>query len=255
MTEDSQTEQLLAEHAQRVETWRDVERATRDADAERYEDFFTDFQTRVELQAYRDNLGRRESQLALEVGCGTGRTIATLTSRRRTGLNLSFEELRIAKQRLGASVWLVQGSATEMPFRDGVFDTMLCAGVLHHVPGEDQRRLFVAEMARVSAPDARLVIALHSFSWFIRRMFPRENVYHNLFWHRYTPAELRGLLAATWGPARIHIEGICHLPRWRVGNRLGAFGVWLDRQLSRLPGLARVSGVILVARVDRKGHG
>jgi ubiquinone/menaquinone biosynthesis C-methylase UbiE len=246
------TADLLAGHAQRIETWRDVERATRDADAERYEDFFTDFQTRVERRAYRANLKHTAGNRALEVGCGTGRTMDTLTSRKRVGLNLSFAELQVARRRLGPDVALVQASATDMPFRDGAFDTLLCAGVIHHIPGEDQRARVLREMRRVTTPSARVVIALHSYPLLVRRMFPRELVYHNLFWHRFTVRELRDLLRATLGRGRLHIEAICHIPRWRIGDRLGQFGVLLDRLLSRLPGLSRLSGIILVARLDRR---
>jgi hypothetical protein len=82
-------------------------------------------------------------------------------------------------------------------------------------------------------------------------MFPRELDYHNLFWHRYTVAELRQLLRDVLGRGKLHIEAICHLPRWRIGDRLGRFGVLLDRLLSRIPGLSRLSGIILIARFDR----
>jgi SAM-dependent methyltransferase len=251
-TDDRTRELLAASHQRDEESWAYVERSRRDADAEIYETFFTTFQTTVELLAYERNFaGLSNADLTIEVGCGTGRTISALPGNQKVGLNLARGELEIARQRLGPDVWLVQASATHLPFKDHVFDGALCAGVLHHIPGNAQRAAVIREIKRITKPRSRVVLALHSYSWVVQRMFPHEMVYHDLFWHRFSPAELRTLLKDIFGRSSIHVEGICHLPRWRVGNRLGKAGVQLDRFLSRLPGLAQFSGAILVARVDR----
>lgn len=228
----------------------EMEMRTRDADALYYEEFFTDFQNAVEMKTYAGAFSGATSQRALEVGCGTGRTLRALSSRATVGIDLSRQELLVARRRFGPDVTLVQASATHLPFREGAFDQLLCAGVLLHLPNEETRALTVKEMARVLARPARIVVAAHNYSWVVQRMFPKEVVNHNLFWHRFTVGEMEALLHQALAPCCVTTRAICHLPRWRIGNRLGRFGVWLDGILSHVPGLKHLTGAILVAEVD-----
>lgn len=251
MTDSERTTHNLPEtYQQSASAWANLEMRTRDADAAHYEEFFTAFQTAVELRAYAAALDGFASQRALEVGCGTGRTTVALSSKAVIGMDLSRQELLRARQRYGDAVTLVQASATHLPFRSGTFDKLLCAGVLLHIPGEGQRASAVREMGRVVTRPARLVVSAHGYSWIVRRMFPKETVRHKLFWHRFPVGELERLLRQALAPCTIKTYGICHLPRWRIGNRLGRFGVWLDRLLSRVPGLKHLTGAILVAEVE-----
>lgn len=227
-----------------------AERARRDADAPIYETFFTPFQTRVEVETYTRMFRDRHVPLALEVGCGTGRTLDSLNATSRVGVNLSRREMDIARER-HPDVHFVQASATHLPFREGVFDAVLCAGVVHHIAGDDTRQAVWDEMARVSGPASRIVVALHNYSVAARMSFPKEMVYHDLYWHRYTAAQLRQQLGHAFPGARLDVRSICHLPRWRIGNRLGNLGPQVDRALSRFGALARISGAILVGRIDK----
>ncbi len=225
------------------------EMRTRDQDAAVYEDFFTDFQTAVELRAYAAALGVQPGRRALEVACGTGRTLGILSAPSVVGIDLSREELLRARRRYGATVALLQASATHLPFRTAAFDRVLCAGLLVHLPTQEVRLQVLQEMARATGRPARLAIATYSYSWVVRRMFPADTVNHDLFWHRTTVGELEGLLTRAFAPCRIKTMPMCLLPRWRLGNRLGPFGVWLDGLLSRLPGLKHALGAILLAEV------
>jgi SAM-dependent methyltransferase len=236
---------------QSVDAWAIVEQARRDADADIYESFFTEFQTQSELAAYRRAFAGARAERGLEVGCGTGRTIDVLPGKRRIGINLARKELLVARERHGDRVDLIQASATHLPFRPGTFDAVLCAGVLHHIRPTDERSGLVSEVERVTRPGARIVLALHSYSWVVRQMFPHELEYQSLFWHRFSVPELRGLLSRNFPGARLDVRAICHLPRWRVGNRIGKVGVTIDGWLSAVPGLSRISGAILVARIER----
>lgn len=225
------------------------EMRTRDADAAIYEDFFTDFQSAVEFRNYCAALGNAPAERALEVACGTGRTLDLLTAPRAIGIDFSLKELRIARSRFPQAS-LIQASATHLPFKDGVFDQVLCAGLLLHMPSEQVRLDVLREMGRVSARPARLAIATHAYSWVVSRMFAQDREEHDLFWHRTTAPELERLAYQAFAPACIKTWAICHLPRWRIGNKLGRFSVWLDGVLSKLPGLKHLSGTIVIAQVD-----
>ncbi|MFN3202779.1 MAG: class I SAM-dependent methyltransferase [Bradymonadia bacterium] len=83
--------------------------------------------------------------LTVEVGTGTGdmtqRHLAA--GRRVVCTDLSIDMLRVAKKRLGDNpdVLLVAADILAFPFRDGVFDSAIGLGVLHHIP-EDMPAFF-----------------------------------------------------------------------------------------------------------------
>jgi ubiquinone/menaquinone biosynthesis C-methylase UbiE len=85
----------------------------------------------------------------LDLGCGTGRNLPLFPAGVRViGLDPSAQVLARARRR-SPGVPLVQGSAEALPFRDGVFDTVVSGLVLCSVP--DQAR-GLAEVRRVLRP-------------------------------------------------------------------------------------------------------
>lgn len=98
----------------------------------------------------------------LEVAVGTGRNFPFYPNDiRLTGVDLSPEMLRIARQRadeLGRTVGLEEGDAHQLSFPDASFDTVVCTFSLCNIP--DERRA-IAEMYRVLRPGGRLVLADH----------------------------------------------------------------------------------------------
>jgi ubiquinone/menaquinone biosynthesis C-methylase UbiE len=87
----------------------------------------------------------------LEVGPGFGATTSVLV--RRLGsldvLELDAEYCRRLRDRLGATVTVTQGDATEMPYRDGQFSAVLCFTMLHHIPSRALQDKVLAEAVRV----------------------------------------------------------------------------------------------------------
>ena len=237
---------------QDAQSWAGIgqEMRTRDADALVYEGFFTAFQDAVEIRTYSAAFAGVAGKRALDVGCGTGRTLGTMSGSEVFGIDLSRQELLIARERFGVQVNLIQASATHLPFKDGVFDQMLCAGVLQHLPNDEMRELMIQDMGRVLARPSRLVVSAHNYPWVVQQMFPKQVITHDLFWHRQSVADMESLIGRALAPCSLTTKAICHLPRWRIGNRLGSFGVWLDGLLSEVPGLKHVTGAILVAQVD-----
>jgi ubiquinone/menaquinone biosynthesis C-methylase UbiE len=71
-----------------------------------------------------------------------------------TGVDVSADQLRLARERVGDEVELVQADATELPFADKTFDAALLA--FTHTDVDDFEGL-VREAARVLHPGARLV--------------------------------------------------------------------------------------------------
>lgn len=112
------------------------------------------------LQAVR-NLTRPE---ILDVACGTGRFLAQLSRARPeahlTGLDLSrpyVEHAREALEERGADADVIVGNAETLPWRDGLFDAVVCIFLFHELPADARRRV-AAEMFRVLRPGGTVVV-------------------------------------------------------------------------------------------------
>ena len=94
----------------------------------------------------------------LDVGCGTGRNLPLFDARARViGLDPTRDSLLAARRR-APGVPLIQGDAQALPFRDGVFDTVVSGLVFCSVP-DPARGL--AEVKRVLRPGGTLRMLEH----------------------------------------------------------------------------------------------
>jgi SAM-dependent methyltransferase len=123
----------------------------------------------------------------------------SLRGARAVALDPSPAMLRSARKHMaerGADIMLVRGIAETLPFRDGVFDRVLCHSAIDHVAAPD---VAAREMSRVLAPGGRLVLTAVNYGSFSARLsrllyaagrrlglVSREA---HLFWDTPVPAE------------------------------------------------------------------
>ncbi|MBI4661292.1 MAG: methyltransferase domain-containing protein [Verrucomicrobia bacterium] len=94
--------------------------------------------------------GIKPSWRVLEVGCGTGNYVASIsaaTSARCSGLDPSRRMLSAARQKTTPVSWS-QGRAESLPYPDGSFEFTFSVDVIHHV---QDRQAFFREAFRVLA--------------------------------------------------------------------------------------------------------
>jgi 2-polyprenyl-6-hydroxyphenyl methylase/3-demethylubiquinone-9 3-methyltransferase len=180
---------------------------------------------RPRVDFYLRQLGDLHGRLVLDAGCGGGLVARELAAAGATvvGLDRSLGSLGVARRAVArpmGSFHPAQGRLERLPFADGVFDVVVAADVLEHVPDLPAA---VAELARVLAPGGRLVfdtINRTPWSWFtavfglerVLRMVPRGTHDWRLF---IRPGELDRLLRAG-GLEAVATEGLA--PRVGPGD-------------------------------------
>ena len=111
--------------------------------------------------------GDLAGQRVLDVGCGTGRFVRTLSERgiaKVWGVEPSPEMLAEARRTVPGAVGLKQGSAERLPFKPGYFDVAVMWTVAHLV----HRPRAFAELHRVLAPGGRVAIVTFAPEYFAR---------------------------------------------------------------------------------------
>lgn len=105
-------------------------------------------------------VGRRRR--LLDLPSGTGRMFGEIGrhAERFVECDYSREMLKLCRRNIGgagsphvagSSARFVNCSCFAMPFRDGAFDCVFSARLMHHIPDARERERFIAEMARVSS--------------------------------------------------------------------------------------------------------
>lgn len=118
------------------------------------------------LRSIIEFLSNSSDQDLIEIGCGAGNVLEQLEARRKFGIDLSTYMLNKTRERLGAEAsFIVQANARALPFPDHSFQRILCTEVIEHVPDP---RAVLKEIARLSTPDAVVVITIPNEIWINR---------------------------------------------------------------------------------------
>jgi SAM-dependent methyltransferase len=142
------------------------------------------------------SLGETSGMRCLDLGSDNG--VVSLLLRERGGRwasgDLTDEAVASIRELVGSDVHRVE--AARLPFADGEFDRVVVVDMLEHVPDDTA---FVAELVRVTAPGARVVVntphlkrtALRRF----RHAIGLTDEKHGHLRSGYTPELLAGLFA------------------------------------------------------------
>jgi pseudaminic acid biosynthesis-associated methylase len=92
-----------------------------------------------------------KSSRILEVGCNIGNKLLCLRSMGFTnlyGIDIQSSAVKVARSRTG-DITFLEGSAFDIPFKDGYFDMVFTAGVLIHISPKDIKKAMM-EIVRCS---------------------------------------------------------------------------------------------------------
>ncbi|MBC7235672.1 MAG: methyltransferase domain-containing protein [Chloroflexi bacterium] len=194
----------------------------------------------------------RAGETALDVGTGTGHWAIDLARKglKVTGVDTSEAMLAVARQKSAAVAWQ-RGDAQALPFADYSFQLVLAVTTLEFVRDP---QVALAEMARVTAPGGRMVVAVLNASsrwahFYKAQAEKQETPFAHA--HFFVPDEFVVLLSR-WGK-----------PTWSsavfippTGRGLAAADIieWLGQTGCHFVGplfRCRHRGALLVGRVDR----
>ena len=134
----------------------------------------------------------------LDAGCGTGRRLSGTGAALALGVDLSPEMLAAGDAR-GPGVETLIGDIRDLPLPDHSFDVIWCRLVIGHLP---ECAPVYAELARVAAPGARLVVTdFHPAAYAAghRRTFRHGPQVHEIEHHVHDlPRHLGAARATGW---------------------------------------------------------
>lgn len=107
-----------------------------------------------------NELQQLDFQKILDVGCGTGEILKSITERysfaQLYGLDISEEMLKQANDKLKGTATLILGDAENITLETNSFDLLLCTDSFHHYPNPQQA---ISEFYRVLKHGKFLLIA------------------------------------------------------------------------------------------------
>lgn len=208
---------------------------------------------RVRSQALGHALkdSRRDS-CVLDVGCGTGRGLLTLSRlgfTRRFGVDFTSEMLAEAVKKLDRETGrssVVQGDAFTLPFADATFDLVVSLNFMHMFRFELQQRL-VREFQRILKPGGLLVLELESIhkGLFLTRYLEQRRVRSRTKFNSIR--EVRSLFPRHLFDRRRVIGSV--FPKTHVAFQYApTLGVYLERLAFVTPFNWMASRIVIAAR-------
>ncbi len=116
-----------------------------------------------------DKLNINVGDIVLDIGCGEGRHSISLHVDKKVnavGMDLSMEDMKIAKKRIKdfsipdsnkTSCVFGLGDINYLPFKDNVYDAVICSEVLEHLESLEKA---VSEIVRVLKPGGILAVSV-----------------------------------------------------------------------------------------------
>ncbi|MFA6251857.1 MAG: methyltransferase domain-containing protein [Candidatus Paceibacterota bacterium] len=103
----------------------------------------------------------RSGDKVLDLGCGNGRFYDSFMKNGvfYTGIDNSENLLKIAQKNHSEAEFIL-ASALNLPFNDEEFDAVYGIAILHHIPSDKMRQIFMEEAIRVTKKDGYLVLTV-----------------------------------------------------------------------------------------------
>jgi len=143
-----------------------------DKRAAKYDDKFEGRLSRVFYQLVYDNVSLPGNAEVLDVGCGTGTVLKTLSETHGIvghGIDVEPKMLEVARKKC-PQMDIRECSCDSTPFADSTFDAVITCMAYHHFPDKEA---FAREALRILKPGGTLYVADPKFPKIIRKIVNR----------------------------------------------------------------------------------
>lgn len=107
--------------------------------------------------AVRDFLDNIPSgSIVLDNGCGNGKYLQYRPDVMFIGNDMCMGLLEVAKIKADVT----RSNGLSLPYRNNVFDSLICIAVFHHLSQKERREQFIQEMIRVVRPGGKILITV-----------------------------------------------------------------------------------------------
>lgn len=113
--------------------------------------------------SWLDNSNLSKNSKILDVGCGAGMTAKEVANRGYEILGMDYSHNMVKKAKAicnvntKSDINFLQGDIESLPFKDSVFDVVLCLGVITYLKSEQKA---LHEMSRVLKPGGTLILSI-----------------------------------------------------------------------------------------------
>lgn len=134
-------------------------------------------------------------KITLDAGCGSGSFIQTFN--RVMGLDIDIKKLRYLQLVKNLKKPLVVGNVSQLPFKNGTFEQIVCSEVIEHIPKSDE---VFQELYRTLRQKGRLILTTPNYGislwplleWVYRKIMPQS--YADKHISHYNPKKLKNML-------------------------------------------------------------
>ena len=155
-------------------------------------------------KALADPLNLPAEGWLLDLGGGTGRSSAGLADLVEKTLLCDLSMPMLQEAHTKGFEYVVQASATALPFEDGVFARMMVIDALHHMPAQERT---VGEMVRVLAEEGRLLIEEPDIRYFAVKLIALMEKVLLMKSTFHTPDEIRQMAEGHGAAAQVGGDG------------------------------------------------
>jgi len=116
-----------------------------------------------QVLSWLDNLDLYKDSKILDAGCGAGRIAKEIANRRYDVIAMDYSHNMVKEAKAICSVneeldiKFLQGDIESLPYKDSVFDMVLCLGVITYLKSEQKA---LREMSRILKPGGTLILSI-----------------------------------------------------------------------------------------------
>lgn len=103
----------------------------------------------------------RSASVVGDIGCGNGKYLGLRNDITMVGMDISLNLLKICKVERGFEV--LKADILNVPFRDHLFDALLCIAVFHHLDSQENRISALKELSRLVKPGGKILLYAWAF--------------------------------------------------------------------------------------------